>query len=220
MLNYILQGIKGLHNRIFEYNFELEEDEPENLSYWRKEDMLHMIDENTPPDEFEIINPEKDIIISVPTNNNFIQSRPDGTFNITTDRDYALTQCRVFGNSVAFNFNPKMKMSTPKGIKVVFDTPIDNQICDKMYLDFDVSYKDQERFIVAKSTIYNRLNFTVLLDNNRILALKKTFSLLLGTPLVNFYFTYLFIGEQIASYNKIYLIKNTDVFEKFDQYYQ
>jgi hypothetical protein len=221
MFHYLLKSLKGLADRVLTNCVYLpDEEEYEDLSYWRKKDMLTVIDENTPPDEFEVIDATKSIVMVVKSDGHFIRSKEDGSFDLVADQNYSLNGARVVGNFIEFPYKPRIKMTIPKGLKIHFDSPFDNQTINKIYTDFDVQCKEEERNIVASYIMYNKMHFYLHLDNTRVMTLSKPFSYPLGTPILNFHFQYIYVAEELPTYNKIYLVKNDEVFNNFENYYK
>lgn len=215
MFGILLNYIRGMKDRLF---WSVDREQIEEVYERRNESMIQIISaDSNKNEELEVIDGTRNIIICTKEDEHIIRTNNDGTFDLIANQNYSLSGKRIFGDNVLFDYRPKLKMSIPKGIKLDFECPYDNQVVTHIYKNFDKIQTGLNA--IDDVTIYNRMHFDIYVDSTRFVQCNKTFSFPLGCSILTFYFAYILIGEQTNFENKIYWIKNNEAFENFKEYY-
>jgi hypothetical protein len=178
------------------------------------------------PEFLSNIDKKKNIIISVPTNDETIKelSSQIDIFSIKTTELINLSNItnRISPSLLSLDFYPNLKISIPSGIKINFKSPysyyVPNEsgdIFQKVYVSIDPSYiLDSEEKI--SHILFEKIKLTTYID---VIELRKTsnqLSLSKGTNIAELFFTwYIQTSTSIPIIENIYLIQNSEIYETF-----
>lgn len=189
----------------------------------KEENMFETLDERDDLSDIKnIIDPSKNIIISTPLNQNIIKRNTIGTISILNHTDINLGNGKLLTNNMAIlEFIPKIKIITPKGIYLKFESPPLSQYHLKSYNNYQIIDRHEEDEIPSY-LIYQNFNILQYIDldqfkkiNNKTLLLKQYTELLECI----FYPIYFAGSHTFPNIETFYWIKNDEIYNTLDDIY-
>lgn len=174
-----------------------------------------------------IINPQNDIIISIPEKERNIHILNNGTLGLTSLNDVNLTQLisNTFFHELKLNI--QLKISTPYGILLNHKLSDSNTFINAIYPDikrFDRSFnfntdnkKENDDFVLIY-TIYNSFSFILYLDLKQYKNYNTSLIMSKNIKLIELYFTpIIHISKSgLPLVNNIYIIYNDEYYKQFE----
>lgn len=167
------------------------------------------------------INPELDIVISIP-NNNIIKLNLDGGISFLNDKAVNLGNLPSINNIFyKYIFKPKIKLSIPDGI--ILDERTSNSFTNCIYKNHKTIYKSfteselKEPYYITHK-IYSEFNYTLYIDIFQFKTFDPFVTLKKEQSLLDLYFSpvYSLSKYYFAQVGNIYIIENDEIYLKFE----
>lgn len=192
--------------------------QPIQFSNHVEENMFEIIEKDNTQD-IQKIDPSTNIIMCTRDDSDIIKMNPDGTLSVITELPINLSGNRLLINSFSvLNFNPYIKISCPRGIKLDFGPPFETTYINTVYPSIDMKMICEEGEEIPSYLRYDKINFTMYVDMDQIKRTVGVIVIKAKSRLVNFSFTPIYyIGcHTFPNIDKVYWIKSTEIFDGFD----
>jgi hypothetical protein len=175
------------------------------------------------PDFLANLDIEKNIIICTPLNENIIEKETESdVFKILLLKNLNITDpsiTRVSSNIISMSMWPEIKISHPTGTKLQFSELTEDfkqDIFLKIYKTFDQKIVVNNENDTPKYNLIEKMIFKLYIDTARMREIGTPMLITAGTPIIEFFFTwYIQTVKDMPQIEKIYLIKNNQVYTDF-----
>lgn len=171
-------------------------------------------DKEFSPEDILGIDLKEQILISLTENNKYLNF--DGNnIHLLNQKEIYPFQLKQLDESLILDYNPNIKWSIPKHIRIEFIEPERSKVLSTPY--FSHIYKNTKTLKECKNYDLKTFTFSIYLDHNRF----KNEKLLIGEKLLelDLFFHWKFINTE-RDLTKIIILKNNYAFQEFEMHFE